>query len=468
MAVFSVIQRKNIPRTNRIDPDYYHSEFLQLAERLSQSALKERGILKRYIHSAINFGAYSLCNYIVFVETGVPYLYTQDISHNSIDFDKLHFITHNVDKLLYKSRVTDRQVLVTMAGVYLGRASVFDYGIQANSNQAIAKITVREDLLNPYFLSTFLNSLYGNFQIRRNKTGTARDNINLGQIQDLFICVPSMRFQSQIEKTVKFGKERLSDSNRLYTQAEQLLLLELGLQSWKAAHTLSYIRSRNEAAHTLRMDAEHFQPKYQAMFDRLSPKVTLVPFEKLVALSKGIEAGRSAYTDSGIPFWRVSNLTKHGLDDSNLNYVSNENYQLLRSDYEPELGEILLSKDASPGIAFYLETPIQGIISGGILRLKIVNNVPPHYLEVVLNSIFVQLQIEQSAGGSVIKHWKPSEVQKTLIPRLATGKEEEISTLIQQSHAARRQAKVLLEKAKRAVEIAIEEGEEKAITLLNE
>src|SRR3990167_8613109 len=103
MAVFSIVQRTSIGSANRIDPDYYQPKYLQLAKRLSQSALKEKGILRRYIHSAINFGAYSLCNYIVFVDSGVPYLYTQDIRDNYIDLDNLHFITPDVDELLYKS-----------------------------------------------------------------------------------------------------------------------------------------------------------------------------------------------------------------------------------------------------------------------------------------------------------------------------------------------------------------------------
>ena len=53
-----------------------------------------------------------------------------------------------------------------------------------------------------------------------------------------------------------------------------------------------------------------------------------------------------------------------------------------------------------------------------------------------------------------------------MIPRLSSAKEQEIAGLVQQSHAARREAKALLEKAKRAVEIAIEENEEQALAIL--
>ena len=248
--------------------------------------------------------------------------------------------------------------------------------------------------------------------------------------------------------------------------AEQLLLSNLGLLDWEPAHTLIYIRQYSDTIRARRSDAEHFHPKYEALFDKLNPSVRLTPLGKLATLTKGIEVGSSAYANSGTPFWRVSNLTKYGLDQDNLNYISNELYQALRGDYEPKQGELLLSKDASPGIAFYLELPIEGVVSSGILRLTLTDAIPPYYLELVLNSIFVQLQMEQDSGGSVIKHWKPSSVRKTLIPRLTSSKEREIAILVQQSHTARREAKSLLEKAKRAVEIAIEQGEGKALLYL--
>lgn len=252
----------------------------------------------------------------------------------------------------------------------------------------------------------------------------------------------------------------------MYCQAEQILLSELGLLDWKPRRTLTYVRSFNQVAKASRMDAEHFQPKYKEMFDRLPSNVYLQLLGKITLYTKGIEVGSSAYTESGIPFLRVSNLSKHGIVDDTVNFISNELYNVLREKYEPQQGEILLSKDATPGIAYFLDESVQGIIASGILRLSLIEDIPPYYLELVLNSIFVQLQIEQSVGGSIIKHWKPSQVQKTWIPRLLADREKEISSLVQQSLAAKREAKTLLEKAKRAVEIAIEYGEQQAIDFL--
>jgi len=76
------------------------------------------------------------------------------------------------------------------------------------------------------------------------------------------------------------------------------------------------------------------------------------------------------------------------------------------------------------------------------------------------------MQVERDCGGSVILHWKPEQVKRLQIPILPLEIQQEIASLVQQSHEARRKAKELLEVAKKAVEIAIEEGEEKAINFL--
>jgi len=106
---------------------------------------------------------------------------------------------------------------------------------------------------------------------------------------------------------------------------------------------------------------------------------------KITLYTKGIEVGSSAYTESGIPFLRVSNLSKHGIVDDSVNFISDELYNVLREKYEPQQGEILLSKDATPGIAYFLDESVQGIIASGILRLSLIEDIPPYLLMSIKN-----------------------------------------------------------------------------------
>jgi len=109
------------------------------------------------------------------------------------------------------------------------------------------------------------------------------------------------------------------------------------------------------------------------------------------------------------------------------------------------------------------------IPSGGILRLKLKNKqINEDYLTLVLNSMIVQEQINRDVGGSIILHWRPEQVKQTLIPLLDDEKQRDIQQKITESFGLRKQSKHLLECAKRAVEIAIEQNENAAIKWLQE
>ena len=89
----------------------------------------------------------------------------------------------------------------------------------------------------------------------------------------------------------------------------------------------------------------------------------------------------------------------------------------------------------------------------------------PEYLTLVLNSFIVRMQAERDAGGSIINHWKKSEIEKVKIPIIDMDKQRYISELVMESKSLREKSKKLLDIAVRSVEIAIEDGEEKAFGL---
>ena len=99
---------------------------------------------------------------------------------------------------------------------------------------------------------------------------------------------------------------------------------------------------------------------------------------------------------------------------------------------------------------------IEGIIAGGILRLKLKAKIEPEYLALALNSVVGQMQAERDTGGSIIIHWRPEQIKNCLIPTLPKSTQRKIADLVRQSHQAHKEAKELLEEAKRKVENLIE------------
>lgn len=235
----------------------------------------------------------------------------------------------------------------------------------------------------------------------------------------------------------------------------------MGLENFKRVDDLSSIVNLSETKVVNRMDAEYFQPKYKKLVEHIKKHGNGVLLGNLVTIKKGIEPGAEAYQEAGKQFIRVSSLSKNGVSDSEQKYLNEDLYKKLKDDYEPKKGEILLTKDATPGIAYVLKEDIEGIVSGGILRLSLKKkDVEIEYLALCLNSIVGQMQAERDAGGSVIAHWKPEQIKKIIIPLLPQSTQQKISDLVRQSHEARKKAKELLEEARQKVEEMIERGGE--------
>jgi type I restriction enzyme S subunit len=136
---------------------------------------------------------------------------------------------------------------------------------------------------------------------------------------------------------------------------------------------------------------------------------------------------------------------------------------------KPKKETILFSKDGSVGTAYMLRNDAEFITSGAILHLKVkdIMQIIPEYLNLALNSKLVQMQAVRDAGGSIILNWRVGEIENVVVSKIEYTKQQEIAELVEESFLLKKQSEQLLETAKRAVEIAIEEGEEVGLEYLN-
>jgi len=365
-----------------------------------------------------------------------------------------------------KSAIYPADILFAVVGGTIGQIAIVQDSINEGTiNQNIARVRILDSSINPYYAGLFFLSKYGQLQIFRFVTGNAQAYLNSFQIGSFKIPVLSKQIQDRLGSCFKKIENFVENSCSLYSQAENLLLEDLGLKDFKPKYKKTYTTKLSDALFAHRIDAEYFQPVYDEVIEKLRENnIELQPLRKFIlSIQKGIEPGSENYRDEGKPFIRVSNLSKYGFTDRDQKYLSKELYQQLRETYEPKQDDFLLTKDATPGIAYVVKEQIEGIISSGILRLQINDSeINKEYLALCINSIVGKMQVERDCGGSVILHWKPEQGKRLQIPLLPLSTQQKIASLVQQSHEARRKAKELLEIAKRAVEIAIEESEEKA------
>lgn len=331
-----------------------------------------------------------------------------------------------------------------------------------SENNIGIKLHTMPDIRKHYIL-TYLNTYYANRLVLRRRSGNAQPKLNVGDLTYIPIPLFSTDLESKISELIIQAKDAINQSKSIYTVSEDVLLNELQLLNWQIpSKTCSVKRLSESFIKSTRLDAEYYQPKYDELFDKLKTFETKL-LSEIVDIKKSIEPGSDAYQTSGIPFIRVADLSKFGLTTTDT-YLSRDEYDGV---IRPKKDTILLSKDGSVGIAYKIEEDTDVITSGAILHLIIKDDsVKPDYLTLVLNSIVVKMQAERDAGGSVIQHWKPSEIENVVIPILSDDIQKQITENIRESFALRARSQQLLELAKTAVEIAIEQGEDKAMELL--
>ncbi|MBQ3658210.1 MAG: restriction endonuclease subunit S [Bacteroidales bacterium] len=228
------------------------------------------------------------------------------------------------------------------------------------------------------------------------------------------------------------------------------------MKDWKPENQNVNVKTLKESfLSSGRLDAEYYQSKYDALFTQLS-KYDCDTLNKIVNTKKSVEPGSDAYQDNGIPFIRVSDVDKFGISEPKI-FLSSDDFDL--QELRPKKDTILLSKDGSVGIAYKVEKDLDCITSGALLHLTVFNkDYNPDYLTLVLNSKIVKMQSERDANGAIIQHWKPSEIEQVIIPKLAKTIQDDISSKIQKSFALKAESKRLLEEAKLLVEREIEKG----------
>ncbi|MFH0888893.1 MAG: restriction endonuclease subunit S [Planctomycetota bacterium] len=455
---YSIVNYKTVKENSdfRIDGEYYHPVCLDIHEKIKS----KNGVLFFSKIKSISSGKNLLQN-----ENGkYKFIRTQNIRPILIDDIGMSY-TDNLNGL---GITKEGEMLFVRVGEGVGNNSIItkDY-----SGHAISDNVLRLEIadINPFFCSAFFNSKIGQIYFKRVFKGTARSLISQENFKDIFIPVFNNSFQSLIQNLIERAQNLITKSQDIYKQAENSFLSELDLLDWKPKHQLSFIRNFSNTRTAERIDAEYFQPQYEEVVKAIKSVKNYDILDNIINPKKCFEPGSEAYQDLGIPFVRVSNLSKFGINDNNQQFISEDLYESLKQ-YQPKKGEILLSKDASPGIAYYLKgEPGKMIPSSGILRLTVKNTkrTYPEYLTLVLNSIIVQKQIERDVGGSILNHWLVDQVKNTLIPILSDTIQKQISDKVEKSFIAREQSKRLLDIAKQGVEMAIEKDEKQAQNWIN-
>jgi len=213
----------------RLEPSFYHPKYIETLKALRNGKypLLPLGKISKIIVS----GATPLAKGDDYTskEEGVPFIRIVDIRDGEIDLTNVLYIKREVHEgLLKRSQLKPKDVLLSIAGT-IGVATVVPDNIgEANINQALAKITLKDKIkinrdeveLNPYYVSAFLNSSIGQILTERFSRPIVQANINLQEVSTIEIPIPPSEVQNKIAEEII---RRKKESKKLKKEAEEVV-----------------------------------------------------------------------------------------------------------------------------------------------------------------------------------------------------------------------------------------------------
>mgnify|MGYP003308124319 CR=1 FL=1 len=166
---------------------------------------------------------------------GIPFIRSGNINiDGELDFNDLLYIRPNIHNTIMKSsQVRKNDLMIAIVGATIGQVGIYVFDNEANINQAIALVRLK-DGINVEYVKELIKSSIGQLSLNRLKRPVARANINLEEIATIQVVLPPFEVQQKIATQIQSirqqakalqaeGKAILEDAKR---KVEQMIIGE--------------------------------------------------------------------------------------------------------------------------------------------------------------------------------------------------------------------------------------------------
>lgn len=206
------------------------------------------------------------------------------------------------------------------------------------------------------------------------------------------------------------------------------------------------VKMLSEMRGAFRLDAEFWNPEYEGIEASIRKGRHTTLAEASDWQRKGIfYILASDYTESGVPFYRCSNVGSILTKDSNLAYISAER-NALEHKTRLRYGDVILAKTGMEAASIVTEKECN--TSQDLVGIRVKPDVlNPFYLVAFLNSRFGILQMRRWFQGQVQMHLALPDARKMLIPIASPSIQEQAEKTILAALAKRTEAENLYSEA---------------------
>lgn len=455
---FKLLEKSNISWVNyelladRIDSQYYSTKYVQNEIKLLKCGLKIDKL--ESISEWVKKGIFDMPAkfYLKKREEGIPFIRISNIKLLEFDTTDLVYIPKEIHKKEIKTELNKGDIVISKIGS-IGNIGIINEELSpCNFSQNNIGIKMNGKI-DSHYLATYMISKYCLFQLHRYSTIQVQSKLNLSDIRNLIVPIPSPEIQKYIGDKVRKAEELREEAKTLQKEIDILLEVDMLLkEETDKVYNIydSKINWTNEINIEDRIDPNFYQKKYISTIEKLgNNKVRL---EKYVRITK--------------IRYQTGNINKYiEISSINNSFGTIDEVEELRPEeiptsakYQVKEGDILVSlvRPTRKAISIVTKEYDNAICTGGFAVLQSKGKVPVEFLTAVLRTNFVGIQFERYCAGSTYPTINEDDVVKVFIPMYSENQINKITENYRRIIDNIYTSKKLIEEAKQDVEDLIE------------
>lgn len=454
----SEILKSELEFSGRIDAEYYQKKYLAY-----QDIINRHDVLPLFKIADFLIGpfgsAYDTSSYVE--QSDYRYIRGQDVKPFLLQDTSPRYMADSDFFRLKKYALSSNDILVSVVGT-LGNACI----IQNHEIPAIfscKSTAIKSTGINPFYLLCYLNSKYGKSLLLRKERGAIQKGLNLYDLKTLDTPMFSDLFSECIEMCVNRSFDCIRQAKCNYRDATKQIEEIVGQEQELPEINCSTKTISESFSSTGRLDAEFYQEKYRAYETGIlsaAQGYTYIKKEFLQIKEKcSRELDAYNYVEIGDIDVGAGTATFNAVNTSELPdnaKIMTKQGDLLVSTVRPNRGAVAILEDE--GL----------LVSGAFTVLRENGNYPKEILQVLLRTSIYRDWLLRFNVGTSYPVIKDEDVLNMPIPLFEETVKQNIVSKVKEAASLRFQSEQLLEYAKQAVEMAIEQREDVALAWLKE
>jgi hypothetical protein len=392
---------------------------------------------------------------------GVPFIRITDIKTGMIQKHSTAWIDHAAHSSEAKTALKFGDLVLSKTAY---PAAAIVNVPDCNVSQDTIAVRLSTDGKRQYrtgYIAAYLNSAQGLALMARRFQGNVQQHLSLEDGKSIRIPRLSTPFQDRVHELVlRVDRQQVAVTNAMLA-AEDALLAAFGLANWTPPEPLAYTARAADVFASGRFDARFFAPRIQALLDLLA-----VDGRTIADVANPRREKFRPDACAAFDYIEISDIDGAGAATSTR--LASEDAPS-RATWHVRAGDIITSTVRPIRRLSAQITPEQaGFVCSSGFVVVTPRDIAPEVLLTYLRLPVICELLDLFASASMYPAITDADIFNLPLPHIPDAVADQVTQNVIAAKAAKARAASLLEAAKRAVEIAIEDGEPAAMVYLDQ